>query len=90
MLSRLNFKRTHFTVGTDHDSLEGIPNLSSVSWIFAPWRLEHVELNFNVGYGGGVAYHAADALSTVLSDGEEKTELDGDLPRYNVENTLHR
>lgn len=77
---------TRFTIKTDQYSLKWILYLSSAYRRFARWHLRLSEFDFDVIHQAGVKHQAAEPLSRLDTDGEEKTHLDDDLPVCNIEN----
>ncbi|CAN8061912.1 unnamed protein product [Agarophyton chilense] len=71
---------TRFTIGTDHDSLRWLLNMTDASSRLARWRLKLSECDYEITYGPGINHQAADALSQVITEGTDDTQLDDLIP----------
>lgn len=86
LLLRPYLEGTRITIRTSHDSLKWILNMSYACGGLAQWRLRLSKFDFNVAHEAGVKYEGADPLLRLRTDGEKSTDLDDDLPVFNVEN----
>ena len=78
-------ERTHFTVRTDHSSLQWLLNISGDNSRLVRWRLRLSEFSFDIQYKPGCTNQVADALSTIESGGTDKEDLDLEVPCLPVE-----
>jgi hypothetical protein len=78
-------ERTHFTVRTDHSSLQWLLNISGYNSLLLRWRLRLSEFSFEIQYKPGRTNQVADALSRIYTGGIDKEELDLEVPRWSVE-----
>ena len=80
LLLRPYLEGTRYTIRTDHDALRWILNMADATGKLARWRLRLAEYEFDVVHRAGVKHQAADALSRLPTDGEDKAPLDDEIP----------
>lgn len=74
------------TIGASLAALRMILNLLNASEKIAWFRPRLSRFHLNVFYLSGESQHATDVLSRLGTDGQEKSDLDKDLPICNAEN----
>ena len=82
LILRPYLEGTNFTVRTDHDSLRWLLNITDVSGRLARWRLRLAEFDYSVVNRPGVKHQAPDALSRLLTSGDDQSPLDDDIPCF--------
>lgn len=86
-LHRPYLMETLVTVRTYDDSLKWPLKMSIESEERARWHLRSPELGIDVVIRASLKHQAADALSTLRTDGVEAANIDDELPVCNMQNT---
>jgi transposase InsO family protein len=79
-------ERSHFTVRTDHSSLQWLLSISGDNARLVRWRLRLAEFSFSIEYRPGRVNQVADALSRLPTRGTDKSDLDLELPCLSIGN----
>ena len=74
-----------FTVRTDHDSLRWILNLTNFIGRLARWRMLLSEFDYEIDYIPGRVNSVPDAMSRLLTPGEDKIQFGTDVPVFDVD-----
>jgi RNase H-like domain found in reverse transcriptase len=78
-------ERTHFTVRTDHSSLQWLLNISGNNSRLVLWRLRLSEFTFDMQYKPGRVNQVADAVSRMDTKGTDQSVLDHEIPFLSIE-----
>lgn len=69
-------KGAKLTIGTDHEALSLILNMTDAKGPLTPWRLRLSVLDYDVVHCAQVKHQAADALSRLETSGADTTQID--------------
>lgn len=82
LLLRRYLKSTRFKIRTDHDELRWIFNVPDASGKHAQWRLGLSESEFDAVHRASSSHHAAEGLSALPTNLEDRTFLKQTLPVF--------